>query len=226
MLRVENVGKEYRTGSSTVSVLRGVDFAAAAGESLAVTGPSGCGKSTLLHLIGGLDRPTSGTVEVSGERPYELDERRRARFRNRTVGFVFQDSFLLPQYTVEENVLLPTLAFGRSAPGDAERARTLLARVGLGHRVSHRPAELSGGERQRAAVARALIREPPLLLCDEPTGSLDPEAAENVAELLFELHEASERLLIVVTHNETLASRFRRRLELRSGTCTEVSREA
>ncbi len=188
-LRLVDVSKTFEGGAGAVEVLRGVSLAVDAGESLAVTGPSGSGKSTLLHLVGGLEPPTSGTVEIDGKDPHALPERDLARFRNRTIGFVFQDPHLLPQYSLLENVLVPTWAF----PGDdrragADRARRLLERVGLSHRLAHRPAELSGGERQRAAVARALVNEPTLLLCDEPTGSLDGANAAAVAELLFELH--------------------------------------
>lgn len=215
-LSVRDIHKRFETGSATVEVLSGVSFDLAAGEALAVTGPSGSGKSTLLHLVGTLDRPTSGTIAIAGADPFGLPEPELARFRNRTVGFVFQDHHLLPQFTVLENVLLPTLAFpGGAAAG--ERAKELLDRVGLSHRLSHRPAELSGGERQRVAVARALINRPSLLLCDEPTGSLDRAAAGSVADLLFELHAAEGAVLIVVTHSLELAARFGRRCDLTEG---------
>jgi lipoprotein-releasing system ATP-binding protein len=226
LLRVQDVHKRFATAAEPVEVLSGVSFALGEGEALAVTGPSGSGKSTLLHLIGSLDRPSSGTIEIGGTDPFQLPEPELAWFRNRTIGFVFQDSHLLPQYTVLENVLVPALAFpgrGLSARDAEARATGLLARVGLGHRTSHRPAELSGGERQRAAVARALLNRPRLLLCDEPTGSLDRAAATAVADLLFELHEAERTVLIVVTHSLDLAARFARRCELVEGRCVEPS---
>lgn len=219
-LAVRDLTKSFPGGSAPVEVLRGVSFDLAPGEALAITGPSGSGKSTLLHLIGTLDRPTSGTVEIDGADPFRLGEPELARFRNRSIGFVFQDAHLLPQYSVLENVLVPTLAFpeGPEKARDFEaRARELLERVGLSHRLDHRPAELSGGERQRAAVARALVQRPGLLLCDEPTGSLDRKAAQAVAGLLFELHEAERTVLVVVTHSLELAGRFGRRFELAEG---------
>ena len=219
-LSVREVHKSFAFGAGRVEVLRGVTFSMGAGEALAVTGPSGSGKSTLLHLIGTLDRPTSGTITIGGSEPHLLPERSLAAFRNRTVGFVFQDAHLLPQYSVLENVLIPTLAFARSAAGAEGRARELLARVGLEGRLDHRPAELSGGERQRAAVARALINRPALLLCDEPTGNLDARAADAVAALLFELHRESGATLVAVTHSAALARRFTRRFELVEGRCS------
>ena len=221
-LVVSDLHKEFPGAAEPVSVLRGLSLTLGPGEALAVTGPSGSGKSTLLHLIGTLDRPTSGTVRIDGADPFALSEPELARFRNKTVGFVFQDAHLLPQYTVLENVLIPTVPFGPDE-GAEPRAKELLERVGLGHRLTHRPAELSGGERQRAAVARALINQPNLLLCDEPTGSLDRAAASAVAALLFELHEAAKTILIVVTHSLELAGRFARRCELVDGRCTESS---
>jgi lipoprotein-releasing system ATP-binding protein len=226
LLNVRDVHKRFATASQPVEVLRGISFEMGSGEALAITGPSGSGKSTLLHLIGSLDRPSAGTIEIGGTDPFALPEPELAWFRNRTIGFVFQDPHLLPQFTVLENVLVPSLAFpGRGLDSQAaqSRAAELLARVGLGHRTTHRPAELSGGERQRAAVARALLNRPSLLLCDEPTGSLDRAAAANVADLLFELHEAERTILIAVTHSLDLAARFARRFELVEGRCSEPS---
>lgn len=221
-LKLTDVHKSFDTGASTVEVLRGVDLAMQPGQSAAITGPSGSGKSTLLHLIGTLDRPDRGSIEIDGQKAHDLPEPELARFRNRRVGFVFQDHHLLPQYTVLENVLVPTLAFRGQGAGDETRARELLERVGLAHRIDHRPAQLSGGERQRVAVARALINRPSLTLCDEPTGSLDRANAEAVATLLFELHRDEENILIGVTHSTSLAERFERRLELREGRCVEA----
>lgn len=218
-LTVRELTKTYDTGATRLTVLSGVSLAVGSGESLAVTGPSGSGKSTLLQLIGTLDRPTSGEVRLDGENAFALAEPELARFRNEQVGFVFQDHHLLPQLTVLENVLVPCLAFGPAAAGAEKRARELLTRVGLADRLHHRPTELSGGERQRVAVARALIREPRLLLCDEPTGNLDRKTAHEVADLLFELHRDAGNILIVVTHSPELAARFPRRVELLDGQC-------
>ena len=222
MLKVFEVQKSFETESHPVEVLRGVSFELKRGESLAVTGPSGSGKSTLLHLIGMLDRPTSGTIRIDGKEPYTLPEPELARFRNDTIGFVFQDHHLLPQYSVLENVQVPTLAFSGQRKQAGDRARELLGRVGLTHRLHYRPSELSGGERQRVAVARALINRPGLLLCDEPTGSLDHRTAEAVAALLFDLHRQESNIMIVVTHSAELAKRFERRFELQEGRCFEA----
>ena len=222
-LEVRDVHKNFETAHDLVEVLRGISFEMAAGEALAITGPSGSGKSTLLHLVGTLDQPTTGTVLIGGEKPFELSEPELARFRNRKIGFVFQDHHLLPQYSVLENVLIPTLVYpDRNGENPRDRGLELLDRVGLSHRLEHRPAELSGGERQRVAVARALINRPSLLLCDEPTGSLDQATADSVGDLLLELHGSDGTLLIVVTHSQELAGRFGRRLELREGRCCAV----
>jgi lipoprotein-releasing system ATP-binding protein len=220
LVRLSDVTKTYRLGEREVPVLAGIDLELRAGEALAILGPSGSGKSTLLHLLGALDRPTAGRIELGGRDLAGLDELALARLRNREIGFVFQDHHLLPQYTVLENVLLPTFAFGGPALPEAEaRARALLERVGLGARLAHRPAELSGGERQRAAVARALVQRPALVLGDEPTGSLDRTNAAAVADLLFELQREQGNLLVVVTHSLELARRFPRRIELVEGRC-------
>jgi lipoprotein-releasing system ATP-binding protein len=218
-LEIRGLVKRYDTEAGPVEVLRWVDLDLAPGTRAAITGPSGCGKSTLLHVVGGLDAPTAGTVRLGDVDPYALPEPELARFRNRSIGFVFQDAHLLPQFDVLENVLVPTLAFGDPPAGVGERARELLDRVGLGHRLRHRPSQLSGGERQRAAVARAMVANPDLLLCDEPTGSLDPASADAVADLLFELQAERDTLLVVVTHSADLAGRFERRVDLRDGRC-------
>jgi lipoprotein-releasing system ATP-binding protein len=219
-LEVAALCKTFGDGPDAVEVLRGADLAASGGESVAIMGPSGSGKSTLLHCIGTLEPPTSGSVRINGSDPFELAEAEIARFRNRTIGFVFQDHHLLPQYSVLENVLLPTVAFP-GADGDESRARDLLERVGLAHRLDHRPAELSGGERQRVAIARALINSPALLLCDEPTGNLDGQTADAVADMLVALHTEASTVLVVVTHSPRLAERFGRRVELEDGRCVE-----
>ena len=222
-LELNGVQKRFELQGRAVEVLSEVSFTVDGPEGLTSMGPSGAGKSTLLHLIGTLDRPSAGKILYDGSSPWELDDRGLARFRNRTIGFVFQDSHLLPQYSVLENVVLPSLAFeAGGSESAASRAGRLLERVGLGHRLDHRPAELSGGERQRAAVARALVNSPSLLLCDEPTGSLDRANAQAIGELLLEIHREEAIQLIVVTHSADLSGRFERRLTLDEGRCFEA----
>ncbi len=216
-LVVADVTKQYPTRSEPLSVLRGVSFQLRRGENLGILGPSGCGKSTLLHILGTLDAPTSGSVNLGGQNPFELGEPALAAFRNHMIGFVFQDHHLLPQCSVLENVLLPTLADGRSSREAIERARMLLDRVGLSQRLDHRPAELSGGERQRTAIARALVNRPALLLADEPTGNLDRHTAATVARLLLELQAQEQTMLIMVTHSLELAEMLMQRRELNAG---------
>lgn len=222
-LDVKNITKQFQTPYQTVDVLRGISFNMSAGESLAITGPSGSGKSTLLHLLGTLDTPTSGEIEINGSNPFSLPEPELAQFRNQVVGFIFQDHHLLPQYSVLENVLIPTLAFKNGNTSKHDRAIDLIGKVGLSDRIDHRPAELSGGERQRVAIARALINRPSMLLCDEPTGNLDHNTAESVTSLLFELHNEEANILIVVTHSLELAGRFPRRFEFKDGLCQPVA---
>jgi lipoprotein-releasing system ATP-binding protein len=199
-------------------VLRDVSFSLKPGENAAILGPSGSGKSTLLHVIGTLDSPTEGRVTLGDQDPFSMGEAELASFRNRNIGFVFQEHHLLPQLSVRENVLVPTLAVGRPNQEMVDRADELIERVGLKNRVDHRPAELSGGERQRVAVARALIRNPRLLLADEPTGSLDRTNALAIGKLLLDLQKQEQTMLIVVTHSLELASLFERRWELDEGT--------
>jgi lipoprotein-releasing system ATP-binding protein len=220
-LLVENVTKEFPTRADPLVVLRGTSFSLSAGENLAILGPSGSGKSTLLYIIGTLDRATSGRVVLLGQDVTQLAEPQLADFRNQRIGFVFQDHYLLPQCSVLENVLLPTIANGAAEPRAVERARMLLDRVGLSQRLDHRPAELSGGERQRAAIARALIHSPALLLADEPTGNLDRTSAEAVGKLLLEMQRTENTMLVVVTHSEQLASLFGRRMEIDDGKLVE-----
>jgi lipoprotein-releasing system ATP-binding protein len=215
LLKVSNVSKDF----GAVEVLRDISFSFTGGTSVAITGPSGSGKSTLLHIIGTLEKPSGGQVEINNTDPFTLSEPELARYRNAVIGFVFQEHHLLPQYSVLENVLVPTLAF-KQKPDATQRAHELLERVGLTHRTSHRPAELSGGERQRVAIARALINQPGILLCDEPTGNLDTATSETIANLLFELHRVEQNILIVVTHNLALASSFQQHLQLSDGTFT------
>jgi lipoprotein-releasing system ATP-binding protein len=215
MLDVSQIAKTYPAPSGPLPILSGVSFALRRGDAAAIMGPSGAGKSTLLYILGGLEQPTSGTVTLDGRNPFTLSEKNLAAFRNQSIGFIFQDHCLLPQCSVIENVLVPTLV-ANGAASAAGRARDLLSQVGLSDRLDHRPAELSGGEKQRVALARALIRKPLLLLCDEPTGNLDQASADVVASLLLELHHRQETILIVVTHSAELAARFPLRYELRN----------
>jgi lipoprotein-releasing system ATP-binding protein len=217
-LTVTHLGKDYPTRSGPLSVLRDISFSLQRGEALSVMGPSGSGKSTLLHVLGTLDNPTSGAVTLDGKDPFALSESELADFRNQQVGFVFQDHHLLPQCSVLENVLIPTLVNHDKKIDLPKRAKELLERVGLSERLNHRPAELSGGERQRVAVARALILQPTLLLADEPTGNLDRRTAHSVGELLLEMHKQEQTILIVVTHSAELAHTFPRCLEMADGT--------
>ena len=220
LLKLEKVSKNYvaAEGVAPVSVLRDLSFEITAGESVAIIGPSGCGKSTLLNIIGTLDHPTSGSVWLDGQDLSRLDEQQLAAIRSRQIGFIFQSHHLLPQCSVLENVLVPTIADKRSAStGAAERAEKLLKRVGLGERLHHRPGQRSGGERQRVAVVRALINQPKLLLADEPTGALDRNSAQGMAQLLVELNREEQVTLVLVTHALELARQMNRILELRDG---------
>jgi lipoprotein-releasing system ATP-binding protein len=218
MLHVENLCKSFPTRSGELEVLRGINLDLAPGDALAVLGPSGSGKSTLLHLLGTLDRPTTGTYRLGDQEPFALSDAALARFRNRHIGFVFQEHYLLPQCSVLENVLIPTLAGGTDRKAAEQRARELLGRVGLAERLDHRPAELSGGERQRVAVARAVLLKPTLLLADEPTGNLDRQTARAVGKLLLDVHRAENTMLIVVTHSPELAEMLPRQMEMLDGT--------
>jgi lipoprotein-releasing system ATP-binding protein len=215
MLNVTDLTKDYPTPRGPLRVLDRVSLAMAPGDAAAIMGPSGSGKSSLLYILGALETPSSGRVTLDGRNPFELPAAALAAFRNQQIGFVFQDHCLLPQCTVLENVLIPTLVSPK--PEAPARARELIEQVGLADRIDHRPGELSGGERQRVAIARALIRGPKLLLCDEPTGNLDHAAAGNVANILLDLHRAKQTILIVVTHSAELAARLPRRFELRDG---------
>jgi ABC-type lipoprotein export system ATPase subunit/glycosyltransferase involved in cell wall biosynthesis len=208
VLEVRNLCKSYPAPAGSIRILTDITLSLRAGDSVSIVGPSGSGKSTLLYILGALEPPTSGTVLLGGKNPFELEERDLAAFRNGQVGFVFQDHHLLPQCTVLENVLIPTLIAQDADGTHQRRALDLLEQVGLGPRIHHRPHELSGGEKQRVALARALIQKPQLILCDEPTGNLDHEATGAVANLLLELHRSQQTILIVVTHNLELAQRF------------------
>jgi lipoprotein-releasing system ATP-binding protein len=213
MLEVRNLGKEYPMPGKQLLVLSEIDIHLNAGDAVSIIGPSGSGKSTLLYILGALDPPTAGTVRLDNRNPYELDEKDLAAFRNEKIGFVFQDHHLLPQCTVLENVLIPTLV-SKSDNAAQNRALALLERVGLSPRIHHRPHELSGGEKQRVALARALIMEPHLLLCDEPTGNLDHDSAMAVLSLLLDLHKIQQNILIMVTHNVEIAHSFSLKFKL------------
>ncbi len=209
--------KEFATSGEPLRILDGVNVELDRGQNLAIVGPSGSGKSTFLHLSGTLDRPTSGSINLLGTEISSLPEIKLPSFRNEQIGFVFQEHHLLPQLTALENVLLPTLAKGKSSQQQNERAKELLDQVGLADRSSHLPASLSGGERQRVAVARSLINQPVLLLADEPTGSLDQENADKIGQLLLGLQAASNAILICVTHSERLAEKFEQQVRLQAG---------
>ena len=213
MLSVSSLGKSYPSPQGDVSVLSDVSLSFAPGDAAAIMGPSGSGKSTLLYILGALEPPTTGTVTLGGVNPFGLSAKDLAAFRNKEIGFVFQDHCLLPQCSVLENVLVPTLVGPADAGSDAH-ARLLVDRVGLSHRMTHLPGQLSGGEKQRVALARALVRRPRLLLCDEPTGNLDRASADSVASLLFDLQQQQKAMLIVVTHSADLAARFPIRYDL------------
>jgi len=215
-LDVRELVKSFPASDGDLRILSGVDLQMRRGDAVAITGPSGSGKSTLLYAIGLLEPPTAGTIRIDGQTPWSLPAEAQATFRNRKIGFVFQDHHLLPQCTVLENVLLPALAEA-GLPDRTAQARALLDRVGLASRLDHRPAQLSGGERQRVAVCRALINDPLLLLADEPTGNLDRRTADEVGSLLLEIAAEHRALLICVTHSSDLAARFPRRVQLQDG---------
>ena len=226
MLEVSKISKHYSTPRGLLTVLSEVTLSLAPGDAVAILGPSGIGKSSLLYILGGLEPPSAGSVSLGGRNLYELAPSELAGFRNTQIGFVFQDHCLLPQCSVFENVLVPTLV---ARAGDTDqradftgRALSLLEQVGLGDRIEHRPGELSGGEKQRVAIARALIRRPHLVLCDEPTGNLDPVSAGAVASLLLDLHRRQKNILIVVTHSARLASQFPVHFELADGQLNRI----
>jgi lipoprotein-releasing system ATP-binding protein len=217
ILEVRGLHREFPSVPEPLKVLTGVDLDLARGDSTAIMGPSGSGKSTLLQIIGTLDRPSSGAVRIEGSDPFELPPRQLAAFRNRHIGFVFQDHYLLPQCSVLENVLIPALVSPGGGRAAQPRALELLERVGLADRARHLPSEISGGERQRTAIARALINSPSLMLCDEPTGNLDQDTAHTIGDLFLRLLDELRTSLIVVTHSHEFAARFARQYEMRAG---------
>jgi predicted ABC-type transport system involved in lysophospholipase L1 biosynthesis ATPase subunit len=217
ILVAQGLHKSYTLGSREVEVLRGIDVRVRRGEALVIVGASGAGKSTLLHLLGGLDAPSAGDVSLDGASLFAMSSAARTKLRNEQIGFVFQSYNLLPELDALENVCLPALMQPRSRDGVAERGRELLTAVGLGERLEHRPAELSGGEQQRVAVARALMNRPALLLADEPTGNLDSKTGESILDLLWRLREESGTTLVMVTHDQHVATRGERVLEIADG---------
>ena len=221
-VEVKHVSKSYKTPSSTIEVLKDISFSLSAGNSLAILGPSGTGKSTLLHLLGTLDRPDSGSIQIDGVDPFDLDELALSKFRNAKIGFIFQDHHLLPHLNVIENVLVPSLAQGKPSRERMDRAEALLESVGLENRLTHLPKALSGGERERVAIARALVMDPTLILADEPTGNLDRKTADQVTELLTSLPQDHGAILVAVTHSQALADALQDRKELVDGTLQPV----
>lgn len=211
------VSKSFRQGAATVDVLQNIDLAVHEGETIAIVGASGTGKSTLLHILGGLDAPTSGEVEVLGQRIDTLSPLEQGKLRNRALGFVYQFHHLLPEFTALENVAIPLAIRGETTANAKERAATILGEVGLSHRLTHKPGELSGGERQRVAVARALVTHPACVLADEPTGNLDRATADHVFELIRALNAKYQTALVMVTHDPTLAAKMQRTLTLTDG---------
>ncbi|QRN03333.1 lipoprotein-releasing ABC transporter ATP-binding protein LolD [Legionella sp. MW5194] len=213
----ERLSKSYHDGTSVVPVLNGIDFAVQAGDRIAVVGPSGSGKSTLLHLLGGLDKPSEGQVRMQGVDWQSLTEKKRCQLRNQKLGFVYQFHHLLPEFSALENVAMPLLLGDQSITDAREQALLMLDKVGLAHRVTHKPAQLSGGERQRVAIARALVHQPQCVLADEPTGNLDHATAVKIFELMLKLNEQFNTALVIVTHDKQLAERMDKRYAIQDG---------
>ncbi|MEM6691654.1 MAG: ABC transporter ATP-binding protein [Planctomycetota bacterium] len=216
-LQLQDITRRFTSGDQTLTVLDGLSLRLNSGESLAITGPSGSGKSTLLQIIGTLDRPDEGSLMIAGQDPFSLSESDLATFRGQAIGFIFQDYHLLPQLSVVENVLIPTLALGNVTEAQRERAESLIEAVGLADRMGHRPGQLSGGQKERVAIARSLIMEPTVMLADEPTGNLDRRTADEVTELLLKMQTQANAVMIVVTHSDELSKAMGKRHELQDG---------
>lgn len=224
LVTVQNLTKRYQDGEREVSVLEGVDLTLDAGEMLAIIGASGSGKSTLLHILGGLDSASHGEVTIANEHPLQLSQKRLAKWRNEQIGFIYQFHHLLSEFSALENVAMPLLIAGEPMKQAETKAKAILQRVGLGHRLEHQPAKLSGGERQRVAIARALVNEPVLVLADEPTGNLDEDTAQVIYDLIVELNRELGTAFIVVTHDTQLAAKLPRQLQLDHGRLVEENR--
>ena len=217
MIKLDNLSKTFIKDGNKIEVLRSLTFEIKKGDSLAVLGVSGAGKSTLIHILGTLDHPTEGHLYINDINVFDWEEKKIARFRNSTIGFIFQFNNLLPEFDALENTMMPALIGGLNKKEAREKAQHLLAEVGLAHRISHKPGELSGGEQQRVAIARALVMDPEILLADEPTGNLDTETGKKIEDILVNLNETKKITLIVVTHNQMLAERMSGRIGLRDG---------
>ena len=217
ILEITDLGKTYQTGVQSVEVLKGIDLSIEAGEIVIVMGPSGVGKSTLLHLIGGLDRPSTGEIRIDNENLFRLKDKELAIFRNKSIGFVFQFHHLLPEFTAIENVMLPGMIHSKNSDDIRVQATEILGEIGLAHRMTHKPSELSGGEQQRVAIARALVNRPKLVLADEPTGNLDKQNSEALYQLILDLNKKLNQTFIIVTHNEMMARNASRVVELEDG---------
>lgn len=224
ILRAEDIQKSYFMANQEIPVLKGINLSIFTGEMTVVIGPSGVGKSTLLHILGALDRPSSGRVFLKDDEVFDLDENQLAQFRNLTIGFVFQFHHLLPEFSAEENVALPALIMGKAHGSSIKKAGNLLKELNLGHRLDHKPSELSGGEQQRVAVARALMNDPQIILADEPSGNLDLKSGESLHELLLQLAHQRGQTIIIATHNPELTGKADRVVELYDGKIKKDSR--
>ncbi|NMP16464.1 lipoprotein-releasing ABC transporter ATP-binding protein LolD [Thalassotalea sp. Y01] len=226
VLVCEQLVKHYQQGPQKTEILRGLDLTVSNNELVAIVGSSGCGKSTFLHLAGALDTPTSGKVLIDGTDIYQLSDKKRADFRNKHLGFIYQFHHLMMEFSAEENVAMPLLIRGDKPKAALAQAREMLEKVGLAHRLTHRPSELSGGERQRVAIARALVTKPSIVLADEPTGNLDYDTAEQIFALIKELNQSIGTSFVVVTHDLALAARMDRQLKLDHGTLCQIEQTA